>query len=109
MTHRLVSLRKRNAALPARYQEADKKVLEELEKNLPKHITAEADRIIGDLTKEIRDVGGAVAALHADMLAMARGEIVLEDGASLQEQRAACNVAMAVLVNKRRAIIAAQK
>ena len=106
---RLVSLRKRNAALPARYREADKKVLEELQKNLPKHITAEADRIIGALTKEIRDVGGAVAALRADVLAMARGEIVLEDGASLQEQRAACNVAMAVLVNKRRAIMAAQK
>jgi hypothetical protein len=62
------------------------------------HVTEEENRIVNQLETSMRPV-----------LAMARGEVILEEGASLQEEKAACNVAMAVLVNRKRAIVAAQK
>ena len=84
MVRRIVSLRRRNASLAPRHREADSKTLVELEKRLPSHITAEADRVIGVLSAEIRAVGGSVAALRdevrearQDLRALVRGELQL--------------------------------
>ena len=89
MVARIVSLRRRNAFLPVRYKAADKEALERLEKELPRHVAAEADRVISALTSEIRAVGEAVAAVHGDLRetrrdlrALARGDLQLEPGAS---------------------------
>ena len=75
-----------------------RKFLTEQEGRMKTHVTEEANRVVNQLETSMRPV-----------LAMVRGEVMLEEGASLQEEKAACNVAMAVLVNRKRAIVAAQK
>ena len=59
-----------------------RKFLTEQDGRMKTRITEEADRIVSQLETSMGPV-----------LAMARGEVVLEEGASLQEQKAACTVA----------------
>ena len=77
---RVVSLRRRNAALSLQFRAADKKALEQLEKGLPTHVTAEADRVIGALTNEIRAVGDSVEAARREI--MDSQDEIYQEGAS---------------------------
>ena len=110
---RLVRLRRYNGTLVRpRDRAAAKKRLDELEAALPQHITAEADRVITTVTQEIRGVGSSVAALHCDLtpvMALARGEVMLDDSMSLEQQKVAADLQQAVLIARKRTIAAAMK
>ena len=114
---RVVALRRRTATIPlADRRAADAKMLEELEKTLPRHVVDEADRAIGALTTEIRKVSDAVAAVHGevrdvrhDLRAMARGDLPLDPGASRADERAAISLAQAALAARKRALAQADR
>ena len=112
---RLVKLRRRNGTLDGAIRANDKKRLDELEAALPQHITTEADRVITtvtQVTQEVRDVGRSVAALHWDLtpvMALARGEVMLDDSLPLAQQKAAVDLQQAVLTTRKRTIAAAMK
>ena len=109
---RLTRLRLHNGTLKEMNRIKDKKRLDDLEAALPKHITDEADRVIATLTQEIRDVGKSVAALHWDLMpvkALARGEVVLDDSMSLEQQKAANDVVVAISTARKRQIAADMK
>ncbi len=110
---RLVILRRRTPTLlRPRDRAAAKKRLDDLEAAFPKHITTEADRVIATLTQEIRDVGSSVAALHWDLMpvmALARGEVMLDGKMSLEQQKAANELALVHVNNRKRTIAAAMK
>ena len=89
MVTRIVGLRRRNSSLAARYRLDDKKMLDGLEKNLPKHVTDEADRVIGAITAEVRAVGNSVAAVHDDLRSFIGGKVVLSPGTSPVDELAA--------------------
>ena len=113
MVERLVRLRRYNGTLVRpRDRAAAKKRLDDLEAALPQHITAEADRVIATVTQEIRDVGKSVAALHWDLMpvmALACGEVMLDGNMSLEQQKAANELALAHVNNRKRTIAAAMK
>ena len=131
---RVVSLRRRSATLPTQFRLADKKVLDQLESTLPRHVTAEADRVIGALTAEIRAVGDAVAvaqkkilksqdeifdevqAVRSELGALYRGQFTLDQKASVDQQLAAVSLAQTALTaqkkglaEKKRILTAAKK
>ena len=90
----------------------DKKRLDELEKVLPQRITTEADRVIAAFMQEIRGVVKSVTSLHWDlmpMMALARGEVMLDGNMSLEQQKAAVDLQQAVLTIRKRTIAAAIK
>ena len=91
---------------------AAKKRLDELEAALPQHITTEAERVITTVTQEIRGVCSSVAALHWDLtpvMALARGEVMLDDSMSLEQQKAVVDLQQAALIARKRVITAAMK
>ena len=120
MVTRLVSLRRRVSTLAPRYRVADKKVLDALEAELPRHVTAEADRVIGALTAEIRAVGDAVVAAQKKILksqdeifdevqavrselgALYRGDFTLDQKASVDQQLAAVSLAQTALTAQKK-------
>ena len=112
VVRKLVRLRLRNGTLNETSRLKDKEVLDKLEKALPQHITAEADRVITTVTQEVRGVGNAVAALQMDLtpvIALARGEVTLDDSMSLEQQKVATDLQQAVLIARKRKIAAAMK
>ena len=127
MVTRLVSLRRRNVAMAAHRRSSDKKVLEQLERALPSHVTTEADRVIGALTSEIRAVGDSVVAVRGevrdarhearearqearvDLQSLALGELPLKPGASRAEERAALSIAQATISARKRALAQADR
>ena len=104
MVVRLVRLRRRSATLHGRYRLADAKILEQLEKGLPGHVTVEANRVISALATEIRAVGDAVGAVHDDLRSFMSGKVVLAAGTSPVEELAAISQAQAALANRKRAV-----
>ena len=134
MVSRLVRLRRRSATLSSQFRAADKRVMEQLEKGLPAHVTVEADRVIGTLTAEIRAVGDAVAvaqqkilksqdeifdevqAVRSELGALYRGDFTLDQKASVDQQLAAVSLAQTALTaqkkdlaEKKRILTAAKK
>ena len=68
--------------------------------------------MITTVTQEIRDVGKSVAALHWDLtpvMALARGEVMLDDSMSLEQQKAVVDLQQAALTIRKRTIAAAMK
>jgi hypothetical protein len=112
---RLVKLRRRNGTLYGVIRVIDKKRLDELEADIPKHITAEADRVtamVTQVTQEVRAVGSSVASLHWDLtpvMALARGEVVLDGSMSLEQQKVAADLQQVVLTARKRVIATAMK
>ena len=89
-------------------------MLERLEKDIPRHIVEEADRVIGVLTTEIRRVGDDGAAVQRgvlesrqDLRAMFRGDLQMEPGASRADERTAITIAQAALAARKRALVQA--
>ncbi len=79
---------------------------------LPFHSTSLQKLTITTVTQEIRDVDKSVAALHWDlmpMMALARGDVMLDDNLRLEQQKAANEVELAHLSNRKRTITAAMK
>ena len=112
VVRRLVRLRRRTGTLTGTNRTHDKEVLEKLEAALPQHITAEADRVITTVTQEVRGVGNAVAALQMDLtpvMALARGEVTLDDSMSLEQQKSVVELQQAALIVRKRTIAAAMK
>ena len=126
MVSRMVSLRRRNAVMSPQFRSSDKKLLEQLENGLPRHVTAEADRVIGALAAEIRAVGNSVEAARREILdsqdeiceevravraelgALYRGDCALNDEANVEEQLSAVSLAQTALTAQKRKL-AAQK
>ena len=68
--------------------------------------------MITTVTQEIRDVGKSVAVLHWDLMpvmALARGEVMLDGNMSLEQQKAAVDLQQAILITRKRTIAAAMK
>jgi hypothetical protein len=109
---KIASLRRRNATLPGWHREVDAKKIDALETSL--------ERICGTIVQAVEDeadrvcesvslVADSVAVLHTDLRSLMRGDVVLDDTASLQEQRVACDLALVIARARKKKIVTLEK
>jgi hypothetical protein len=109
---KLASLRRRNATLLGWHRDADTKKIDALEVAMQRIcgtivqvVEKEADRVC----ESVAAVASSVAAVESDVKALLRGDVVLDDQMSLQEQRVACDLALVIAKARKRKIVAMEK
>ena len=112
---KIASLRCRANTLLGWRRDAEAKKIDALESGL--------SRICGIITGAVETVGESVAAvaesvslvadsvavMHTDLRSLMRGDVVLDDTTSLQEQRVACELALVVMKARKNKIVTLQK
>jgi hypothetical protein len=112
---KIASLRRRNATLLGWMRDADAKKIDALEiamQHICGNITAAVETVgesVAAVAESVAIVADSVAAVHGDLRSLMRGEVVLDEAASLDEQSAACDLALTILRTRKKKIAEMKK
>jgi hypothetical protein len=112
---KIAILRRRNATLLGWRRDADAKKIDALETAMERicGIITEAVEKVGEsvaaVAESVTIVADSVAAVHEDLRSLMRGEVVLDETTSLEEQSAACELALTVLKIRKKKIAEKKK
>jgi hypothetical protein len=112
---KIASLRCRANTLLGWRRDAEAKKIDALESGLSRIcviITGAVETVgesVAAVAESVSLVADSVAVMHTDLRSLMRGDVVLDDTTSLQEQRVACELALVVMKARKNKIVTLQK
>ena len=112
---KIASLRRHNITLMGWCRDVDTKKIDALETSMQSiygAITVALETVgesVAAVAESVSLVADSVAVMHTDLRSLMRGDVVLDDTTSLQEQRVACELALVVMKARKNKIVTLQK